>query len=140
MSKGALVFYFSDYIKPVGKKIKFVFVIIGRFLRILFRWRKDITLLQLFYTEKYLFDNSYLVIHYRFKNALWYNFKNIKKTTEKEILILNLKTVPAMPVELVVHGFFRKRSLLISVIAEKTIESKLFRLAITDLSNTEKII
>ncbi|SDC80035.1 hypothetical protein [Niabella drilacis] len=130
--------YFSNYIKPVGKKIRFLFIIIGRFFRIVFRRRKDIELLQLFYAEKYLFDNSYLVIRYRFRNALWYNFKNIKRTTEKEILILNLKNVPAIPVELVVQGFFRKRKILISAIAEKTIGSKSFSIELRELNITEK--
>ncbi|ANH83104.1 hypothetical protein A8C56_20865 [Niabella ginsenosidivorans] len=134
------IFYFSDYIKPAGKKIKFVFIIIGRFFRVLFRRRKAITLLQLSYAERYLFDKSYLVIRYRFRNALWYNFKNIKRTTEQEILILNLKNVPVIPVELVVHGFFKKKKFLISVIAEKTVKSKLFKIELRKLNDTGKVI
>lgn len=129
------VFYFSDYIKPIAKKIKFAAIVIGRFFKILFRRRKGINILQLDYAKNYQFENSYLIIRYRFRNALWYNFKNIKKTTEKEIIVLNLKNLPEMPIELIVHCFFRKKTIPISVVAKNTIESKLFKTKVKKLSN-----
>ena len=130
------ILFFSDYIKPAAQKIRFTFVVIGRFFKILFRRKKDIKLLQLEYAKEYQFNNSFLIIHYDFKNTLWYNFKKIRKTTKKGTIILNLKNIPEMPVELVVHGFFRRKVLQISVIAEYKIETKSFR---TELKSLNKI-
>lgn len=133
------VLYFSDYIKPIAKKIKFAAIVIGRFFKILFRRRKGIKLLQLDYAKNYQFNNSYMIIRYRFRNALWYNFKNIKKTTEKEIIVLNLKNLSEKPIQLVVHGIFRKMTILISVVAENTIESKLFKIKIQGLNDLKSL-
>lgn len=120
------VFYFSDYISPFIQRIKFICIIVGRFFTILFHIKKDIKLLHFSYANKYQFDNAYVVIRYQFKNALWYNFKHIKRTTAKEIIVLNLKNVPEMPIKLVVYGFFRKKNIPISVAVEQTLEGKLF--------------
>lgn len=99
----------SDYIKIISERVTFATIVTSRFFKIFFRKRKKITLLQLSYYKDHQFTSSFLVIRYRFRNALWYDFKKIKKTTEKEVIILNLKNMPAMPIELVVHGFFRKK-------------------------------
>lgn len=120
-------------------KINFILIVVSRFLKILFLRRKSIKLLHLLYAKNYQFDNSYLIILYRFKNALWYDFKGIKKTIEEDIIILNIKTIPKMPIELIVHGFFRKKSFSISVVPENTIESKLFRTELNGLNNVKKI-
>jgi len=129
--------YFSDHIKPIAKKIRFLLIVCGRFFIILLRWRKGIKLLHLDYAKKYQFDNSYLLIHYRFRNALWYNFKNIKKTTEKEIIVLNLKNVPKIPIELTVYGFFRSKTFHISVTPESTLQNNSFKIAIKGISEIE---
>lgn len=129
--------YFSDHIKPIAKKIRFLFIVCGRFFIIFFRWRKNITLLHLKYAKKYQFDNSYLIIHYRFRNALWYNFKNIKKTTEKELIVLNLKNVAETPIKLTVYGFFRSKIFLISVIPESTLQNSSFKTVVKGINEIE---
>jgi hypothetical protein len=129
--------YFSGYIKPVAKKIRFLLIVCGRFFIILFRWRKDVKLLHLEYARKYQFDNSYLIIRYRFRNALWYNFKNIKKRTEEQIIILNLKNVPEIPIELTAYGFFRSKTFHISVIPENTLQNNSFKTSIKGFNDIE---
>jgi hypothetical protein len=129
--------YFSDHIKPIAKKIRFLLIVCGRFFIILFRWRKGIKLLCLDYAKKYQFDNSYLIIRYRFRNALWYNFKNIKKTTEKKIIVLNLKNVPVMPIELTAYGFFRSKTFHISVTPESILQNNSFKTAIKGINEIE---
>ena len=126
--------YFSDHIKPVAKRIRFLLIVCGRFFIILFRWRKGIKLLRLDYEKKYQFDNSYLIIRYKFRNAIWHNFKNIKKTTEKEIIFLNLKNVPEIPIELTVYGFFRSSTFYISVTPESTLQSNSFKTSIKGIN------
>jgi hypothetical protein len=129
--------YFSDYINPIAKRIRFILILCGRFFIILFRWRKGIKLLHLDYARKYQFDNSYLIIRYRFRNALWYDFKNIKKTTEKEIIVLNLKNVPEIPIELTAYGFFRSKTFYISVTPESTLQNNSFKTAIKGINEIE---
>jgi hypothetical protein len=129
--------YFSDHIKPIAKKIRFILIVCGRFLIILFRWRKGVKLLHLDYARKYLFDNSYLIIRYRFRNVLWYDFKNIKKTTEKKIIVLNLKNVPEIPIELTAYGFFRSKTFYISVTPESTLQNNSFKTAIIGITKIE---
>jgi hypothetical protein len=125
--------YFSDYFKPAINKVRFTFILFGRCLKILFRWRKGIRLLHLEYTKKNQFHNSYLIIHYRFKNALWYNFKNLKKTTEKKSVVFNLKNLGTTNITLIVYGFFQKKIYQINVQPEKTLEAKSFKIIISGI-------
>lgn len=131
------LFYFSNYIISVAKWIQFLLIVCGRFFVILFRRRKGIKLLHLDYAKKYQFDNSYLIVRYRFRNALWYNFKYIKKTTEKEIIVLDLKNVPEMPIVLTVYGFFRTKTYCISVTPESSLLNHSFKTALTGINEAE---
>jgi hypothetical protein len=124
------LFYFSDYIKPIAKRIRFFLIVCGRFFIVLFRWRKSIKLLHLDYTKKNHFNSSYLIIRYRFKNALWYNFKSIKKTIEDDVIVLNLMNVSKLPIELTVYGFFRRKTLYISIKPENTLQNDAFKTVI----------
>jgi hypothetical protein len=127
-------FYFSDYFKPIAYKLKFIVSVIAKFLTILFRRRKGIKLLQLDYSKKYLFDKSYLIISYKFKNALWYNFKNLKKTTEKQSVVFNLKNLETNNITLIVYGFFQKKIYDINILPEKALETKSFKTIISGIN------
>ena len=87
--------------------------------------------MQLDYSRKYVFDKSYLVISYKFKNALWYNFKNLKKTTEKQSVVFNLKNIETNNITLIVYGFFQKKIYHINIQSEKTLETKSFKTIIS---------
>jgi len=127
-------FYFSDYFKPIAHKLKFIVSVIAKFLTILFRRKKGIKLLQLDYSRKYVFDRSYLIISYKFKNALWYNFKNLKKTTEKQPVVFNLKNLETNNITLIVYGFFQKKIYDINIQPEKTFEAKSFKTIISGIN------
>ncbi|MDH7462587.1 hypothetical protein QEG73_14920 [Chitinophagaceae bacterium 26-R-25] len=131
------VFYFSDYIKPFLKRIKFLFIIAARFITILFRKEKSIKPLQFSYARERHFDNIYLIIRYKFENAIWYNFKNIKQTTEKGIIVLNLKNILETPIELIVYGFFRKEIIPIKIDVKNILESKLFQAELKNIDIVE---
>lgn len=90
--------------------------------------------MQLDYSKKYLFDKSYLIISYKFKNALWYNFKNLKKTTEKQSVVFNLKNLGTNIITLIVYGFFRKKIYHINIQPEKTLETKSFKTIISGIN------
>ncbi|RZJ68710.1 MAG: hypothetical protein EOO50_00595 [Flavobacterium sp.] len=90
------------------QKLRFGFIVLGRALKILFRFRKDIRLLQLNYAENHIFENSFQPVSYRFQNALWYKFDG-RNTLEKELKIFNLPNAPK-EFNLVVFGLFQKRT------------------------------
>ena len=98
---------FSHYLKYIIQNLHFASVVITRFFKVLFRRRKGIQLLYLDYAAEHLFDNSNILINYRFANALYYKFGN-HKTLEKQLKIFNLKNFEK-EFDLIVYGFFRKK-------------------------------
>lgn len=125
--------YFSQYIHPIWERIKFSLIICLRFLKVLLRKNKAIYLSHLDFARKYHFNSSYLIIRYQFKNALWYNFRGLKKTTDREIIILNFNKITSFPIELVVHGFFRKEKYVIYAMPEKNLHNASFKTTITGI-------
>ncbi len=132
--------YFSDYFKPLAGKFRFAFIVVCRSIKILFRRRKRIELLQLEYSKKYVFDNSYLIINYRFKNALWYKFRELKTTTEKHSAVFNLENIDATDITLTVYGFFQKKVFHISVMPENILISQSFKTAILGINKKANFI
>jgi len=118
---------FSDYFKPIANKIKFVAIVIGRFFKIMLRRRKRIELLKLEYSKKYLFDKSFLIIEYRFKNVLWYNFKDLKRTTGKKSIVFNLSNINTSKIVFIVHGFLQKKVYHLTVQPENLLVTKSFQ-------------
>ncbi len=123
---------FSHYLTYLLQKLRFLKVIIARFLIILFRRKKGIELLYLDYNTEYLFENSYLIINYRFRNALYYRFKNIK-TLEKQIKIFNLSNFDN-EFDLVVYGFFQKKVYQIKVERKLELDNSNFKASTLNLN------
>lgn len=129
--------FFSDHIKQIAENIRFYLIVSGRFIILLFRRKKGIKLLYLEYANKYQFDNSYLIIRYSFRNALFYNFKNVKKTTDKQIIIFNLNNVPSQTIELTVYGFFKSTTFNIEIKPEWKLQNNSFKTAIKGIKEIE---
>jgi hypothetical protein len=123
---------FTNFLISLLTKLRFIKVVIARFLIILFRRRKGIELLHLQYDTEHLFDNSLMVINYRFKNALYYKFGN-RKTLEKQIKIFNLKNFDN-EFQLTVYGFFQKKAYKLKVEPQLTLNSESFKTSISNLS------
>lgn len=121
------ILLFSDYLKPLLNKIKFAAIIVGKSFKILFRWNKNIQKYYLDFSTQHVFSYSYLIIQYKFKNALWYHFKGIKKTTKNTPLILDTANINATNITLIVHGLFRKKKYTISVVPGVTINTTTFK-------------
>lgn len=122
----------SNYLSSLLEKLHFFKVVTARFLIILFRRKKGIELLYLDYNTEHLFDNSYLIINYRFRNALYYRFKNIK-TLEKQIKIFDLKNFDN-EFDLVVYGFFQKKKYQIKVERKLELDNSNFKTSIFNLN------
>lgn len=123
---------FSQYIKYLLHKLQFAFIVLGRFIRILFRWKKGIKLLKLDYTTDHVFDNSFIIINYRFRNAIWYRFGN-HKTLEKEIKIFNLKNFDN-EFDLVAYGFFQNKRYRLTFEPQLTLDNSNFKTSFSNLT------
>lgn len=123
---------FSQYFKYLLHELQFVFIVIVRFIKILFRWRKKIQLLHLDYETEHLFQNSFILINYRFKNALWYRFGK-HKTLEKQIKIFNLKNLES-GFDLIVYGFFQKKVYNLKFAPQLRLENSNFKTSFSNLT------
>lgn len=123
---------FSHYLNYLLEKLRFLKVVITRFLIILFRRSKGIELLLLEYATEHLFDNSFIVINYRFRNAIYYRFGN-HKTLEKQIKIFNIESFEN-EFDLIVYGFFRKKTYKIQFEPQLTLNSNSFKTTIFNLT------
>lgn len=88
-------------------ELQFLKIVATRFFIILFRRRKRIELLQLDYDEEHIFENSYIVINYRFRNALYYRFGK-HRTLQKQIKIFDLQNFDK-EFDFIVYGVFQKK-------------------------------
>ena len=125
--------FFSDYLKPVAKKIKFAAIISWRRIMLLFRKDKNLQLLYLDYSTKNIFDKSYFIIHYEFLNALWFEFIGIKKTTGDKYLVIDIEHYKQEKIVLKVQGYKKQVEFVIDITPGFSIESTTFRTATNNL-------
>ena len=131
---------FSQYLKYFLAKLSFLKVVITRFFLILFRKRKRIELLYLNYEKEHLFDTSYIVINYSFKNAIYFRFGD-NVTLEKQIKIFDLKNCDK-EIDFVVYGFFRSKHYILTFEPQLVLENSSFKTNFSNLNLklTEKTI
>lgn len=117
----------------IFKNLQFYKIVLIRLLTICFRKNKEIRLLHLKYNDKYLFENSYIIINYRFRNAIYYRFGN-HITTEKEIKIFDLLNFNN-EFDLIVYGFFKRKIYHLKFSPEVAIDTNGFRTQFQNFSN-----
>jgi len=126
---------FTKHLTYLLYKLHFILVVIARFFKILFRRNKDLKELYLYYQTEHLFDTSYIVINYRFRNGLYYRFgKHI--TLEKQIKIFDLKNCDK-EMDFVVYGLFNSKIYKLTFEPQLTLENSSFK---TSLSNLNVIL
>ena len=123
---------YSHYLTYLLKKIQFIKVVIARFLIILFRRRKRIEELYINYVTEHIFANSYIIINYRFRNAIFYRFGN-HKTLEKQIKIFNLTNFDN-EFDFVVYGLFQKRKYKLKFEPQLTLNTENFKTKFSNLN------
>ena len=96
---------FSEKFKGIGIFFQFQIKRYWKIFVILFKWNKNIKPIQLSYFREWRFEKSYLIIHFNFKNAVWYQLKNIKRINCLKPIILNLENIKDKQVEFIVYGF-----------------------------------
>lgn len=120
----------NKLIKTIIHLIKLYFKIALRFILILFR--KDKHLKELYFDsgKEVIFEDSLLIINYRFKNAIYYKINN-KITLENKVKIFNVTNINS-EIHFIVYGWFEKKQYVIEVSPNKSLNNESFR---TQLSN-----
>jgi hypothetical protein len=132
-------FLFSDEFKGSGNYLKFHIRKFWKLFVLLFIWNKNIKPIQLSYFREWRFEKSYLIIHFNFKNAIWYQLKNIKRINCLQPIILNLENIKEKQIEFTVYGFFRKKTYLIDIVKTETLITETFKTKIKQINTIEKI-
>jgi hypothetical protein len=123
---------FSHYLTYLLEKLSFLKVVAARFFIILFRKQKGIEVLYLNYETKHVFANSYLIINYKVRNAIYYRFGN-KVTLEKQIKIFDLKNIDKDFV-LQVVGFFDSKTFHFKLEPQFILDSSNFKTQFSNLT------
>jgi hypothetical protein len=113
-------------------ELHFFKIVATRFFIILFRRRKSIELLQLDYDEEHIFEKSYIVINYRFRNALYYRFGKYR-TLQKQIKIFDLQNFDK-EFDFIVYGFFQKKKYKLRFEPKLKLNSSSFKTTLLNLS------
>lgn len=104
-------------------KYEFVANVTARFFKILFRSDRSIRLIYSSYSNKHFFGDKFLVLDYRFRNALWYKIGDA--ITEKRHFLLE-KPEATKKIILTVYGLFKKKMYLLDFSESGYVDSSTF--------------
>lgn len=130
---------FSDKLKQIGLFVKFQVLKVTRMLTILFNRRKKLEKISFGYYQKWHFDNAYLFVDFKFKNAVWIRIGNFKSYDFSKQIILDLENIQTETVLFEVFGFFQKQVYEIKLNNETRINTQPFKTKI-DIINVVELI
>jgi hypothetical protein len=130
---------FSEKLKWLGNYLQFHLKKYWKIFVLLFKWNKNIKLIQLSYFREWRFEKSYLIIHFNFKNAIWYQLKNIKRINCLQPIILNLENIKEKQIEFTVYGFFSQKTYLIDIVKSETLITETFKTEIKQINIIKQI-
>jgi hypothetical protein len=134
------ILLFSDNLKIWRDFLQFHFIKYWKIFVLIFKWNKNIKLNELSYFREWRFKKSFLIIHFNFKNAVWYQLKSIKRINCLKPIILNLENIKGDKIELIVYGFFRQEKYLIDISTSETLITESFRTEINQINIIHKIV
>ena len=129
----------SSRILILWRYIDFQLKSVLKWLVLLFKWHKEIKPLQLSYFREWRFEKAQLVIHFNFKNAIYYKINNIKRINCDKPIILDLDDPKSNNVEFTVYGFFRKKTYLIDTAKSEKLVTEKFKTTINRVNNVKSI-
>jgi hypothetical protein len=137
-------------LKPKGMPLRSRIIILWRYIHfqlksvlkwlvLLFKWHKEIKPYQLSYFREWRFEKAQLVIHFNFKNAIYYKINNIKRVNCDKPIILDLDDPKSSNVEFIVYGFFRKKIYIIDTKTSDKLVTEKFKTKINRLNSIKSI-
>lgn len=127
----SMYFLFMKY----SEASKLVLNIIKNAFKILFKRNKKIEKIELHYFIKSVFANSYFIIKFDFKNAIWFQFKGITTKSKGGEIVFDIENLKQTQLVLIVQGFFRKKVYEIEVISEVEFNTENFKLQLHKIKN-----
>lgn len=121
-------------IKTSLKNIQYYFLKVSRLFCILFKRRKRIEKITFGYYQNWQFENAYLVVDFKFKNAVWFRIGNFKSYDFSKQIVLDLENIHTDTINFEVFGFFQKQVYEISLNKEAQINTQPFKTKIKNIS------
>lgn len=128
LSRTKILKFFSD--------IKFNIIVLFRYFILLFSRNKSIELIRLDVNTEYIFEKSYFAIAYKFRNAIWYEFKGLKSTTDDSLIVFDRSNV-GNPIVLIVHGLGNKREYEFETTPDHKLYNASFVTKLNNLTNLD---
>lgn len=100
--------------------IKFQIIFLSRWFSILFKKNKKMEIVNFSFNRNWLSDKSFLFIHFKFNNAIYYRVGNIKSENLETPIILNLQNLEFDKINFEVYGFNSKR--IIEIVLNKELD------------------
>ena len=130
---------FSDKLRQIRLFVKSQLLIVGRLLTILFRRRRKLEKISFGYYQKWHFDNAFLFVDFKFKNAVWFRIGNYKSYDFSKPIILNLENIQTDTINFEVFGFFQKQVYKIALNKEAQINTQPFKTKIDNINIVELV-
>ena len=126
-------------IKTSLKNIQYYFLKVSRLFCILFKRRKRIEKITFGYYQNWQFENAYLVVDFKFKNAVWFRIGNFKSYDFSKQIVLDLENIHTDTINFEVFGFFQKQVYEINLNKEAQINTQPFKTKIDNINIVELV-
>lgn len=130
---------FSDKLKQIGLFVNSQLLTVGRLLTILFKRKKKLEKISFGYYQKWHFDNAYLFVHFKFRNAVRFRIGNYKSYDFSKEIVLDLENIQTETVLFEVFGFFQKQVYEINLNKVNRINTQPFKTKIDNINIVELV-
>lgn len=130
---------FSDKLRKFGLFIRLQLLIVGRLLTLLFKRNRNLEKVSFGYYQKWHFDNAYLFVEFKFKNAVWFRIGNYKCYDFSKQIVIDLENIQTEIVLFEVFGFFQKQVYEINLNKEVKINTQPFKTKIDNINIVELV-
>jgi len=114
--------------------IKFHLTRISKWVAILFKKNRKLKKISFDYYKNWHSDSSYLIVEFKFENAVYFRVGETKSFDFSIPLILNLQNQQRNNIEIEVYGFLQKKVFVIKMNKEIILNTKSFQTKFENLS------
>lgn len=104
------IFLFSDKLKFLFSFFRFHFLKLARAFWIFFKKNKNLKKISIDYYNSWRFENSYLIIHLNFENAIWYRVGFTKGLNFNKTIIIDKRFISNKEITIEVFGLLEKQT------------------------------
>ncbi len=123
-----------DILKRFVLFIKFHLTRISKWIAILFKKNRKLKKVSFDYYKSWHSDSSYLIVDFKFKNAIYFKVGETKSFNFSIPLILNLQSLQTNNIKVEVYGFLQKKVFVIELNKEIQLNTKSFKTKFENLS------